>query len=254
MSNLVAISGKGGVGKTAVAAGLVLCLRDARDGPVLAVDADPNSTLGDALGLSWSTTLADVRERKDGPTGIAMPDLVELGVEHALVEGEGVDLLVMGRPEGPGCYCAVNRLLRDSLRRVARRYATVVVDNEAGMEHLSRRTTQDVAALLTVAGPSVVSLKAARRVMKLAEDERLGVRRRLLVLNQWPRTAPTHLTEAVHAVAADRCVEVPFSRGIEQAYERAESLTSLGTDDPFMGSIRRNLLPVILDVARGREG
>jgi CO dehydrogenase maturation factor len=253
MSVVLAVSGKGGAGKTAVAAGLLLCLRDELSGPILAVDADPNSTLGDALGIAWSATLADIREHKDGPAGVAKSDLVDLGVEHALAEGPGVDILVMGRPEGPGCYCAVNHLLRASLGRIARRYQAVVVDNEAGMEHLSRRTTDDVAGLLVVTGPTLVGLRAARRVLRLAEDEGLAVRRRILVMNQWPIPSPRHLAEEADSLTVDRKVQLRHSPDVTEAYERGRSLAQLPPGDPFYQSLRTDLVPLALDLISGRD-
>jgi CO dehydrogenase maturation factor len=253
MSALLAVSGKGGAGKTAVAAGLVLSLREELNGPILAVDADPNSTLGDALGIPWSTTLANVREATDRPAGVAKADVVEFGVEQAVAEGEGIDLLVMGRPEGPGCYCAVNHLLRGSLQRIARRYEAVVIDNEAGMEHLSRRTTDEVAALLVITGPTVVSLRAARQVLRLAQDEGLRLRRRILVMNQWPSPAPAHLAQEADSITADRRVRLLHSSHVADAYERGHSLTHLPPRDRFRESLRADLVPLALDLIRGRD-
>jgi CO dehydrogenase maturation factor len=254
VSALIAVSGKGGVGKTAVAAGLVKCLGNELKGPILAVDADPNSTLGEALGLPYEATLADVREQRERPEGIAKADLVRLGVEQALVEGEGVDLLVMGRPEGPGCYCAVNHILRDSLRRVGRRYQAVVVDNEAGMEHLSRRTAQDIAVLLVVAGPTAVSLKAAGRVLDLAERERLPIGRRILVLNRWERSAGDELGEAADSLGVDGRATLPHSAAVARVYASGASFAELDPLDPFLLAVRRTLVPPVLEAVRGGNG
>lgn len=254
MSALIAVSGKGGVGKTAVAAGLVKCLGNELNGPILAVDADPNSTLGEALGLHYEATLADVREQRERPEGVAKADLVHLGVEQALVEGQGVDLLVMGRPEGPGCYCAVNHILRDSLRRVGRRYQAVIVDNEAGMEHLSRRTAQDIAVLLVVAEPTSVSLKAARRVLDLAEQERLPIGRRILVLNRWDRLARDELGETADSLEVDGRAMLPHSAAVARLYATGASFAVLDPSDPFLLAVRRELVPPVLEAVRRGDG
>ncbi|HIE03242.1 MAG TPA: carbon monoxide dehydrogenase [Candidatus Latescibacteria bacterium] len=181
---VIAISGKGGTGKTTVAA---LIIRElTADGPVLAVDADPNSNLGEQLGMEVEGTIGDIREEvlEELPPGMTKDRYLELRIQETLTEGKGVDLLTMGRPEGPGCYCYVNHLLRGFLDRLARNYGHVVIDNEAGMEHLSRRTTRDVDWLLVVSDPSVASLKAALRIRELSEKLKLGIRKKGLVLNR----------------------------------------------------------------------
>ena len=183
---IVAVSGKGGTGKTTIAALLVRKLMR-MDGPVLAVDADPNSNLGEQLGMEVGETIGDIREEvleEELPPGMTKDRYLELRIQETLTEGEGVDLLTMGRPEGPGCYCYVNHLLRGFLDRLSKNYRHIVVDNEAGMEHLSRRTTRNVDWLLVVSDPSAASLKAALRIRELSDRLKLGVRRKGLVLNR----------------------------------------------------------------------
>jgi len=183
---IIAVSGKGGTGKTTVAALLVRELA-LRDGPVLAVDADPNSNLGEQLGMEVGETIGDIREEvleEELPPGITKDRYLEMRVQEVLAEGKGMDLLTMGRPEGPGCYCYVNHLLRGFLDRLVGNYRHVVIDNEAGMEHLSRRTTRDVDWLLVVSDLSIASLKAAGRIRELSEKLKLEVKRRGLVLNR----------------------------------------------------------------------
>ncbi|MGB9757686.1 MAG: AAA family ATPase [Candidatus Bipolaricaulaceae bacterium] len=183
----LAVAGKGGTGKTTVAALLVEELRGC--GPVLAVDADPNCNLGEALGIPVRRTIGQMRDEileklGDLPPGVSKEQLLELGLHECLVEDEGVDLLAMGHGEGPRCYCMVNHVLRRCVEILRRNYRYVVLDNEAGMEHLSRRTTQDVDVLLIVAEPNPVSLRSARRISQIVEDLKLRVSRTFLVLNK----------------------------------------------------------------------
>ena len=142
MGKIIAVTGKGGVGKTTVSALMVRLLVEAGQGAVLAVDADPNLNLNTALGVTVEQTVGDVREEgldraAQLPGGMAKSEFLQLRVQEALVEHTGFDLLAMGRPEGPGCYCFANSILRACVDRVGKQYAYVVIDCEAGLEHLS---------------------------------------------------------------------------------------------------------------------
>src|SRR5450759_3150392 len=142
---VIAVSGKGGVGKSTIAALIVRYLVEKTRKPVLAVDADPNNTLGEKLGVQAVSTIGGLREdalqnKYEAPAGTPKQRMIECQVQEAITEGNGFDLLVMGRGEGRGCYCSVNNMLRTFLEEVSTGYKHVVVDNEAGMEHLSRRT------------------------------------------------------------------------------------------------------------------
>lgn len=188
MPFVLAVAGKGGTGKTTTA-GLVIrsLLRTGRT-PILAVDADPNTNLDSALGLrparAISDVLHDTRGMRDVPQNLPRATYLEYHLEDCLAEGKGVDLIVMGRPEGAGCYCAANHLLRDHLDRLMGGYPFVVMDNEAGMEHLSRRTTRDVGLLLIVSDPSMAGVKAARRIKEIVGELSLSVREIALVINR----------------------------------------------------------------------
>ena len=184
----IAIAGKGGVGKT-LTAGLLVRHLAQQGGPVLAVDADANANLNEVLGIQPGESVGAVREemkRLAGqmPGGMTKPEFIEYKVETALSESERFDLLVMGRPEGPGCYCYANNLLRDVLARVCRRYRFVVVDNEAGMEHLSRRLMQELDLLLIVSDPTIRGLKTAFRLSYLPEEVGTRVARKVLLVNR----------------------------------------------------------------------
>jgi len=185
MAYIVALAGKGGVGKTTISAMLVRYLMKI-DKPVLAVDADPNSNLNVALGMKYEETIADIREevKKHTPGNFSKSEFFGLRLEEALVEGDGFDLLVMGRPEGPGCYCAVNNILREYLAKVVKKYKFVVIDNEAGMEHLSRRTTADIDLLLLVSDPTMVGVNSVINALDTAKSAGIKIKNVSLVINK----------------------------------------------------------------------
>ena len=194
MATTIAVSGKGGVGKTTVAALLIRLLKEQRKGPVLAVDADPNSNLNELLGLPTPETIGDIREETQQallnlPPTMTKETYLSLRIQECILESTGFDLLTMGRQEGPGCYCYINHLLRGYLDGLHRNYRYVVIDNEAGMEHLSRRTTQNVDLLLIVSDVSQASLQAAGRIHKLAHHLKLKIGRSYLLLNRVPASA-----------------------------------------------------------------
>lgn len=191
MGKIIAVAGKGGTGKTMVSALLIKHLIDDNRGSVLAVDADPSTNLDLTLGTTTEETVGDIREETSQQVssgtfmpGISKPEYLELRIYHALVEEKGFDLLAMGRPEGPGCYCAANNMLRASIDRLSKSYDYVVIDNEAGLEHLSRRTTQNVDLLLIVSDPTIRGLATAERVAHLIEELKTQVGHIRLIVNR----------------------------------------------------------------------
>ncbi|MFH1478374.1 MAG: AAA family ATPase [Candidatus Omnitrophota bacterium] len=185
MAYTIAVAGKGGVGKTTISSILIRLLLKI-DSPILAVDADPNSNLDIALGLSYDETIADIREeaRSLESKGLSKSDFFNLKIEEAVSEGKGVDLLVMGRPEGSGCYCAVNNMLRDYLVRLGKNYRFIIIDNEAGMEHLSRRTANEIDLLLLVSDTTKVGLDSAIHAFNTARSAGLKVKDISLIVNK----------------------------------------------------------------------
>ena len=171
---IVAVVGKGGVGKTTVASLILRRLLECGETPVLAIDADPSNCLGHALAIAPGPTLADMREELRNGTGrppsMSSSEWFALQAEEAMVENAGFDLLTMGRPEGKGCYCYVNNLIRDHLDRLARSYRHVLVDCEAGLEHLSRRTSGRADVLVCVANRSRMAAETVRRSLGLYRD------------------------------------------------------------------------------------
>jgi CO dehydrogenase maturation factor len=183
----IALAGKGGTGKTTMAGLLIKYLVSRSKTPVLAVDADCNANLNEVLGLEVKDTLGNAREEmKKGvvPGGMTKDIFMEMKVEESMVEAQGYDLIVMGQPEGAGCYCAANTLLAGFMDRLSGNYPYIVMDNEAGMEHISRLTTKDVDILLIVTDSSRRGLQAAIRIDELARCLNIGVGKSYVVINQ----------------------------------------------------------------------
>jgi CO dehydrogenase maturation factor len=191
MTMTLAIVGKGGTGKTTFAALAVKFLIEAGITPVLAIDADPSSNLNMALGMELDETVGQIREDTRDEviggtfqTGVSKPDWFQYRVEQCVVEGDDMDLLAMGRPEGPGCYCAANHMLREAIDRLGNSYRAVVIDNEAGMEHISRQTTRDVDWLFIVSDTSQRGLVAAEHIVRLTASLGTRIGHAGLILNR----------------------------------------------------------------------
>ena len=186
MKYCIGFAGKGGTGKTTMAGFLVKYLVERGKTPVLAVDADANSNLNEVLGMEVETTLSDAREEMKSTAssmGMTKDIFIEMKINEALVEGKGFDLITMGRPEGPGCYCAANALLTQFLERLVKNYSYIVIDNEAGMEHISRLRAKDIDVLIVVSDPSTRGIQAASRIVELAESLNLGIKEKYLIVN-----------------------------------------------------------------------
>lgn len=192
MAYTIAFAGKGGTGKTSLASLTIKYIINKRRGPVLAIDADSNACLNEALGVEVHTTIGRIREESleavrvtgDRLGGMPMEQLFDYHVQQSLIEASGFDLLVMGRPEGPGCYCAANHIIRKYTDKLSEGYPYVVIDNEAGMEHLSRRTTNKVDLLLIISDPTFKGVLAAKRIKELIEELNLEIDRHALIINR----------------------------------------------------------------------
>lgn len=238
MTKTIAVAGKGGTGKTTIAALLIQYLVENRSGSVLAIDADPSTNLNLALGVPIYETVGDIREETlqevqsgSSLSGMSKPDYLDLRIQQALVEERGFDLLAMGRPEGPGCYCAANNILRLSIDRLAKSYDYVVIDNEAGLEHLSRRTTRDVDLLLIVSDPTVRGIIAAGRAAQLIHELRTWVGDIRLVINRVPKDEEGKLS------LAPEVEEAIAQNGLK--------LAGLIPEDPAVGEYDAKGLPLI---------
>ena len=216
MSYLIAVTGKGGVGKTTVA-GLIVTRLIARGcRPVLAVDADPNTCLDAALGLNVKKTIGGVREEarqiagKGMASGITQQNLLEVKIAESLVESDDFDLIAMGRPEGPGCYCYANTVLKAALSQIASQYPYVVLDNEAGLENLSRRIIQKVDLLIMVADPSRRGIETVSRLHALTREMDIAYDRLAIIINRLRRNGlPVQALELKATIGADVVVGLP---------------------------------------------
>jgi CO dehydrogenase maturation factor len=184
----IAVAGKGGTGKTTIAALLCRTLMEREHRPLLAVDADPNSCLPERLGVRLDRSIGQLREElraepEKVPAGIAKSEWVERLINEEITEATGFDLIAMGRQEGPDCYCYINNMLRTCLQKIEGHYRAVVIDNEAGLEHLSRRTNGQVDVMLVVCHATLLGARTAMRVVELMRSLELEIGEALLVLN-----------------------------------------------------------------------
>lgn len=204
MGYAVALGGKGGTGKTTIAGLLIRYMLNHGMKPLLAIDADSNSNLNDVLGVPLEETLSEAREemKTSVPVGMTKDIFMEMKLEQALVETEKFDLIAMGRPEGPGCYCAANNLLSSLIDRLIGNYPFIVIDNEAGMEHFSRLTLKDIDLLVLVSDPSKRGLSTACRIAGLVNGLPMRVSRTLLVINQ-VLVKPESWPEDIRAIFGD---------------------------------------------------
>lgn len=196
MAHVIAIAGKGGVGKTTLCGMLIQYLGEKKKGPVLAVDADANSNLNEVLGVDVDTTLGDIREEiaraeisavSPIPSGMTKADYAEFKFASALVEEDDYDLLVMGRTQGKGCYCYVNGLLQAQLAKFQKSYPYIVVDNEAGMEHISRGVLPSMETAILVSDCSRRGIQAVGRIAKLIEECEMHPQTVGLIVNRAPQ-------------------------------------------------------------------
>ena len=247
MGQVIAVTGKGGVGKTTVAALIVRALVEAKQGPVLAVDADPNLNLDAALGVKAEDTVGNVREAGLDraaalPGGMAKAEFLQLRIQQALVEADGFDLLAMGRPEGPGCYCFANSILRACVDQIGKQYRYVVVDCEAGLEHLSRRTAGDVDVLILLSDPSVRSLDTVKRVTELVHDLKTRVGRMAFAFTRVSDRIPPKLIAAAKERGLPDPLAIPEDPEVRDLDTRGQPLVGVRPDNPayqaVMGLLR----------------
>jgi len=269
MTTTIALAGKGGTGKTTLAALLIRYLVEEREGAILAIDADPASNLNFVLGMELHQTIGEIREdmleqvQTSGalagsmPGGMSKQEYLDYQVQMSLVEGEKVDLLAMGRPEGQGCYCAANQMLRLILDRLKGHYDYVVIDNEAGMEHLSRRTTRDVDVLLLVTDPTQRGLITARRMQEMVPGLEIGVGHIYLVLNRLRgggrderEAIPQPLAEAIEEAELDLVGTIPEESAMAEFEFTGRPLIELPEETDLYQAVREVAGEILSDGRR----
>jgi CO dehydrogenase maturation factor len=242
MTYSIAMAGKGGVGKTTLCGLFVNYLVEAGKGPILAVDADPNSNLNEVLGVHMDTTLGDIREeiakaefaeKNPIPTGMSKQEYANFRFGAALTEMDDYDMLVMGRTQGKGCYCFVNDLLRDQLNRYYRNYNYLIVDNEAGLEHISRGILPPVDLILLVSDCSKRGIQAAARIAEMIEQLDFKANRVCLIVNRVPggRLEPSLLEEIAEQNLSLIGV-IPLDEAVYQYDAEGKAMVGLPGDSP----------------------
>lgn len=247
MTRTIGIAGKGGTGKTTVAALLIKFL--SQKGLVLAVDADPSTNLSQALGLPLddNKTVGRIRERmaKDASRDRLSPTVGKSEylfgkIVESLVESKGFDLLSMGRPEGPGCYCASNEFLRASLDKLVKdyRYSYIVMDCEAGMEHISRQTTRDIDALLIMSDPTIKGVTTAARMKELIEEMRSNVGRIGLVINRVRGELSPEIKKIIDESGLQIIALIPEDPDMANLEMRGKPVTELPQESPLQLKVK----------------
>jgi len=253
MTTTIALAGKGGVGKTTIAALVIKYLSQSKQGSILAIDADPSSNLNMVLGLELEWTVGDIREDMLNqvqaslttggaamgslPGGISKREYLDYQIRSSVSEGNRFDLIAMGRSEGPGCYCAVNHNLREVVDTISKHYRYVVIDNEAGMEHLSRRTTRDVDHLLIVSDPTQRGLVAASRIASFRKELDIRIENAYLILNRVPKPIPPELEDQINKLDVPLIGAVPNDIELTTYEFSGRPLVELGDESPIYQEI-----------------
>jgi CO dehydrogenase maturation factor len=253
MTTTIALAGKGGVGKTTIAGMVIKYLVKSQNGAILAIDADPSSNLNMVLGLDLDWTVGDIREdmltqvktslTAGGaamgalPGGVSKHEYLDYQIRSSVSEGNHYDLIAMGRSEGPGCYCAVNHNLREVVDSISKNYRFIVIDNEAGMEHLSRRTTRDVEHLLVVTDPTQRGLVAAQRIADLSRELDIRVENAYLIVNRVSGELPPAMEEAIEKLNIQFLGVVPEDKELTEFEFSGRPLVELGDESPVYSTV-----------------
>ena len=219
MSFNIAVAGKGGTGKTSITSLVIRYLLRNGSGPILAIDADANANLGESLGLIVERTVGSVldtfqKDKIEIPSGMSKQTYLNYKLNEIIVESKGLDLVTMGRGEGPDCYCAPNLVLKNFADSLAENYTYTVMDNEAGMEHLSRRTTQNIDALLIISDHSVKGVRTVARIRDLVSELKLVVKKQLVIINFVPTRLDPFITEELDRLGIDPVITIPQDKEI----------------------------------------
>ncbi len=241
MPKIIAVAGKGGTGKTTTASLITRVITGISDS-VLVIDADPNSNTWQALGCESPRTIMDIVEAISGktksvPAGMTKDRFIQMEIQTAIAEGAKFDLLSMGRPEGPGCYCYANNLLRDVIERTAGAYDYVIADNEAGMEHMSRRLMRRIDNLYVISDNSIVGIRSAGNISGIADGLGLDIKRRDLVVNKSSGASQT-ITDEIAKTGLNAVASIPYDNELETIAVKGGSVFDLSDEDPALMAVR----------------
>jgi len=233
MGKIIAMAGKGGTGKTTIAAVIVRLIKEKKLGSVIAIDADPNSNLAQSLGVENRSNIGEILDgiADNVPEGMTKDRFIQLKVQTAIQEEDGFDLLSMGKPEGPGCYCYVNNILRSVMASLVKDYDYIIVDNEAGLEHLSRRTSRLADILIVVSDSSVVGLRSAKRIIELVSELKFEVKKSFLLVNRFNKNIRE---EQIKEAGLDYLGNLPADPGLEKISLEGKSVFELKPDAAFL--------------------
>jgi CO dehydrogenase maturation factor len=232
LSTIIAVAGKGGTGKTTTAALIIRHLVRAGKTPVLAVDADPNSNLAESLGITVRDSIGSVlsefmRERADLPPGMTKQAYLDLKFHQILEEGRDIDMLVMGCPDGPGCYCAANSILKDYFENLSKNYPYIVVDNEAGMEHFSRKTAARIDLLLFCSNYSLKGVRTVAALSGMVDDLKIDIGKRYLLVNRTPEVLEKEFLDGIERTGIPFLGHTVMDPDIEESEIRGVPLIQL---------------------------
>jgi CO dehydrogenase maturation factor len=242
----IAIAGKGGTGKTTITGLLLKNLKEAGKSPILAVDADANSNLPDVLGLKVGNTIGRmianfIDNKEEIPSGMTKDLYIEMQLNKLIIESESIDLLVMGRGEGSGCYCYPNLILRKFIDSLTDSYEYVVIDNEAGLEHLNRRLTDRIDFLWIVSDHSIRGIRTAKQILEIIGELKLAIKHKGLVVNRSPDGLDSKIMKTIDSLGIEFLGNIPFDDNIVN-YDLSENpLLNLPEETPSNRAIRNIL-------------
>jgi CO dehydrogenase maturation factor len=247
----IAVAGKGGTGKTSIASMVIRYLMRKGAGPILAIDADPNANLGESLGLDIKQTLGSLiasfnEEKINISPGMTKETYLDLKMNEAIVEAKGIDLVTMGRGEGPACYCYPNVILRKFADTLSGNYPYTVMDNEAGMEHLSRRTTQNIDELLLVSDHSVKGVRTLARIKELVDELKLVVKRQSVLINMVPDAIDPIVAREMSRLGIEPTATIPLDDEVYQYDIELKPLLQLPDSSRAVQAVD-NLMTRLLD-------
>jgi CO dehydrogenase maturation factor len=251
----IAVAGKGGSGKTSLSCLIIRHLLKNNKGPIMAIDADPNANFGESLGLDVTDTVGMMLDRFqkakiDIPSGMTKEAYLEIKLNELLVESRGIDLITMGRGEGQDCYCYPNLILRKFIDRLHDNYPFVVMDNEAGMEHLSRGTTQDIDELLIVSNHSVKGVRTISRIKELILELKLRVKHQSIVISLAPGQVDPLINKELDRLGLSADAVIPVDDQIFQFDLVSRSLLDLPDTSLAVGAVEKLMMKVLPSLAR----